>query len=687
MSLKQTDRRSLASDASSSLAKACNHLARRQAEDGSWRGDYSGPAFLLPMYVTLCHISGQTVPAGRAKKMCTHIRRSLNPDGGIGLYIGGPGCVFTSCLGYVALRLLGESASDPDAARLREWIRAHGSPLESASWGKFVLSTLGLYEYDGLHPVAPELWLLPHRAPIHPGRLWCHARQVYLPMAWLYRRRAVGPITPLILDLRGELYDGRYGDIRWSRHRSRVNASDDYRPLTPEYKACSALLRRLSAVTPASIRSRALDEVMAHIRYEDETTEDIDIGPVNSVLNTLVHHFHSPGGADFTRGMRALEEYLWETGDEVRMQGYNSAQLWDAAFALQALHAARTVVSADVDDAVLVRAHRYIRENQLLDDPREHRRHYRHGARGGWTFSNRAQGWPVTDCTAEGVKAALIGIELGFGEPIGEARLHDAVRLILSWQNDDGGWATYELTRGGRWLERLNPSQVFGDIMIDYSVVECTSACIQALAEVRHRLPAAPAGTVEKVEKAIASGARFLTRAQRPDGSFEGSFGVCFTYGTWFGVSGLLAAGIPRHDKRIRRAAGFLRSVQKEDGSWGESPRSCSDRKYVQHPRGQVVMTAWAVLTLCRAGYALHPATEAGVRFLVDGQRPDGGYPAESYAGVFSRTTMINYDNYRHYFPLWAQARWLGCVGWFEETGADGGRHDEAPGHRPARPE
>jgi squalene/oxidosqualene cyclase-like protein len=660
---------SLTSAVSSSLGRGCENLARRQADDGSWRGDYSGPAFLLPMYVGLCHVCGQAVSAERAEKMRTHLRRSLNPDGGIGLYIGGPGCVFTSCLGYVALRLLGASPSDPAATRLREWIRAHGSPLESASWGKFFLSVLGLYEYEGMHPVAPELWLLPRWAPIHPGRLWCHARQVYLPMAWLYRRRAVGEATPLILDLRGELYCEPYGDIRWDEHRSRVAATDDYRPLTPEYKACAALLRWFSAVTPASIRSRALDEVMAHIRYEDETTENIRIGPVNAVLNTLVHHFDSPGGTEFTKGMRALDAYLWETDDELRMQGYNSAQLWDTCFAMQALHATRAVVDADLAEATvatLTRAHRYVCDNQLSDDPREYRRYYRHRARGGWTFSDRAQGWPVADCTSEGLKAAVIGGEPGLGEPIGRARLEDAVRLILSWQNDDdGGWATYERTRGGRWLERLNPSQVFGDIMIDYSAVECTGACIQALAEVRHRLPDALSSAVKD---AIGSGVRFLTRRQRPDGSFEGSFGVCFTYGTWFGVGGLLAGGVRRHDARIRRAAEFLRSVQKEDGSWGESPRSCPDRRYVQHPRGQVVMTAWAVLTLCQAGYALHPATEAGVRFLVRMQRPDGGYPAESYAGVFSRTAMINYDNYRHYFPFWALASWLGHVTRPEET-------------------
>ena len=66
-------------------------------------------------------------------------------------------------------------------------------------------------------------------------------------------------------------------------------------------------------------------------------------------------------------------------------------------------------------------------------------------------------------------------------ERIGLERLQDACEVILSYQNSDGGWATYENNRGSRWYEMLNPSEVFGDIMIDYSYVECSSACITAL--------------------------------------------------------------------------------------------------------------------------------------------------------------------------------------------------------------
>lgn len=91
------------------------------------------------------------------------------------------------------------------------------------------------------------------------------------------------------------------------------------------------------------------------------------------------------------------------------------------------------------------------------------------------------------------------------------------VSQLLSMRNPDGGFATYETKRGGRLLELLNPSEVFGesaplprpvesrcpvdrcnlserqsrstdilswfsgDIMIDYTYVECTSAVMQAL--------------------------------------------------------------------------------------------------------------------------------------------------------------------------------------------------------------
>ena len=41
----------------------------------------------------------------------------------------------------------------------------------------------------------------------------------------------------------------------------------------------------------------------------------------------------------------------------------------------------------------------------------------------------------------------------------------DSVDLLLTLQNPDGGFASYELIRGPRWLEWLNPAEVFGTVL------------------------------------------------------------------------------------------------------------------------------------------------------------------------------------------------------------------------------
>jgi hypothetical protein len=67
----------------------------------------------------------------------------------------------------------------------------------------------------------------------------------------------------------------------------------------------------------------------------------------------------------------------------------------------------------------------------------------------------------------------LLYLALSLSPPLSPSGLSDAVNVILSFQNSDGGWASYENTRGGAWFELLNPAEVFGDIMIDYTYVEC----------------------------------------------------------------------------------------------------------------------------------------------------------------------------------------------------------------------
>ena len=86
-------------------------------------------------------------------------------------------------------------------------ILARGDITYITSWGKFWLAVLGCFSWDGMNPITPEMWLLPYSAWsgigwAHPGRYWCHCRMVYLPMSYLYGKRATGRITPLVESLR-----------------------------------------------------------------------------------------------------------------------------------------------------------------------------------------------------------------------------------------------------------------------------------------------------------------------------------------------------------------------------------------------------------------------------------------------------------------------------------------------------
>ncbi len=639
-------------DASLAIARALANVEKRQDVGGSWRGDYGGPMFLLPMFVALAYSSKRPIPEPRRARIITYLYRAQRADGSIGLHAEATtGSMFTTSLVYVALRMLGENKDDDRLARMRTWIARNGSPLGAASWGKFVLCTLGLYDWRGIHPTPPESWLLPYSAPFHPGRLWCHCRQVYLPMAWLYGTRSTMREDDLVRQLRDELYCGQWHRVEWSREKDTVSEVDDYRPLTRAFRSVSRVLSRYENRPIKRLRARALAECLRHIRYEDRVTNDIDIGPVNAVLNTVVHSFRGAEGADdFERGWTKLQDYLWD--DErgaTKMQGYNSSQLWDTTFAVQAILATRTRAY----DHVLQRAHQFIRDNQILEDVPDAGAHYRHASRGGWPFSTRAHGWPITDCTAEGFKCA-IALQSRFKAEIPADLLRESVSLMLSWQNPDGGWATYERTRAGAWMEALNPSQVFGDIMIDYSHVECTSACVQALSEARSRFPE----LADKIERAIDRGVAFIRQRQRADGSWEGAWAVCFTYGTWFAIHGLMAAGVTPRDPAIDRACAFLASKQRADGAWSEHGDTCKRRIWTEGERGHVVQTSWAMLALMRAEYKDSEILRRGASFLTRRQEADGSWAREPLVGVFNRTCLVDYDNYRHVFPMWALAEW-----------------------------
>ena len=248
---------------------------------------------------------------------------------------------------------------------------------------------------------------------------------------------------------------------------------------------------------------------------------------------------------------------------------------------------------------------------------------------------------------------AVRGMIAADPEAVSPEALGDAVGFMLRGQNRDGGFGSYESRRSAVGLEWLNPAEMFGESMTEHSHVECTASCLAAFAACRQHSPEVLNG---EVTRAVERADEWLRRAQELDGSWRGVWGVQYIYGTFFGIRGLLAAGAAPGDPALRAACRWLLERQRPDGGWGEHHRGCLTGRYVAHDESQVIHTAWALIALLEAGDPDWAAISRGARFLINTQDADGQWPKQDPAGVFFRTALLDYVLYRQYFPLHALA-------------------------------
>jgi cycloartenol synthase len=210
------------------LTRAVRFYSTIQADDGHWPGDYGGPMFLLPGLVITLYVTGaldEILPEPYKKEMRRYLLNHQNEDGGWGLHFEGHSTMFGSVLSYVTLRILGDGGEfdieyQNTLEKGRDWILLNGGATGITSWGKFWLSVLGVFEWTGNNPLPPEMWLLPEKLPVFPGRYWCHCRMVYLPMSYIYGKRFTGELTSLVKDLRKEIFCQKYSNIDWNRARN-----------------------------------------------------------------------------------------------------------------------------------------------------------------------------------------------------------------------------------------------------------------------------------------------------------------------------------------------------------------------------------------------------------------------------------------------------------------------------------
>ncbi|KAE9451833.1 hypothetical protein C3L33_16266, partial [Rhododendron williamsianum] len=251
------------------------------------------------------------------------------------------------------------------------------------------------------------------------------------------------------------------------------------------------------------------------VYYPHTYIQDLLWDGLHYSLEMMCWWAEDPNGDEFKYHLARVPDFLWlAEEDGMKMQTFGS-QLWDCSLLTQAIMASN--LTDEYGDA-LQRAHFYIKESQIKENlPGDFKKMYRHITKGAWTFSDQDQGWAVSDYTAEALIKEKVDVE----------RLYEAVDILLYFYSpESGGFAIWEPAVPQPYLEALNPSELFADIVVEreYALVlllslhlENTAAIIEALLSFKRLYPGYRG---KEIDTSVEGAMRFVEKRQQPNGSW-----------------------------------------------------------------------------------------------------------------------------------------------------------------------
>ena len=161
------------------------------------------------------------------------IRSKQRSDGTWATYHGGPGDLSTTVEAYCALRLAGDDPVDAHMARAAAFVRDAGGVENSRVFTRIWLALFGLWPWEDLPTLPPEIVALPAWVPCNIYDFGCWARQtaVAITVVGAYR-----PVRPAVVRHRGA------ADVQGPRPPGTVAARLDrtFRPARPRPPALRA---------------------------------------------------------------------------------------------------------------------------------------------------------------------------------------------------------------------------------------------------------------------------------------------------------------------------------------------------------------------------------------------------------------------------------------------------------------
>jgi squalene-hopene/tetraprenyl-beta-curcumene cyclase len=681
---------------------AANWLSTRQKPEGYWVGRLESNACLEAQWIFALWFM-QLDDHHLRPRLAESLKQSQCEDGYWKIYKDAPGGdINTTVEAYAALRSMGVSKDDPMMKKAYGWIMSKGGLKNIRVFTRYWLALIGEYPWERTPNLPPEVIYFPNWFPFSIYNFAQWARATLMPIAVLSARRPSRRLPP----------ENRLDEL-FPEGRKSFDYSYPEKPgadlVDKVFLGIDRILHagQSAGITPVrrGAVKRALEWIIEH-QDADGVWGGIQPPWVYSMM-ALYNEGYAHDHPVLAAGIGALDDPRWrvDAGEATWIQA-STSPVWDTLLVLLAFDdcGLNTANPEAVEKAL-----DWVLDQQVLK-PGDWQVKVPHVEPGGWAFEYKNYFYPDTDDTAValivlsqfrdagktsspihggGVRAADGGgkgantpsASLRSATPpqAGEqraVRIEKAIERGVNWlfgmQCKGGGWGAFDKDNDKTYLTRI-PFCDFGEAL-DPPSVDVTAHVVEAFGKLGFR------ADHPNVKRAM----DYIKTEQEADGSWFGRWGVNYIYGTGAVLPALEAIGEDMSLPYIARACDWLLAKHQADGGWGESCASYMDPEMAGRGPTTASQTAWALMGLVAANRpGDKDAIEKGIAFLMERQK-DGTWEEPEYTGTgfpgygvgatiklgdpllaerlkqgpeLSRAFMINYNLYRHYFPLMAMGR------------------------------
>ncbi|MDZ7843017.1 MAG: squalene--hopene cyclase [Gammaproteobacteria bacterium] len=645
-----------------SIEAAVDWIEARQNRNGFWVGRLETNACMEAEWLLAFHIIGYRHPG--TEKILKGILDRQRPDGSWEIYFEAEtGDINSTVECYAALRAYGYGPDAPELVRARAWILDNGGLSEVRVFTRYWLALIGEWPWDRTPNVPPEIIRSPLWLPFNIYHFACWARATMLPIAVLSARRPVKPLPP---DRRlDELFPGGRENFDYSRRRHTVSGS----LWQGVFRVVDRVLHRFQSLHLTPGRDAAIQRCLEWIiRHQDADGAWGGIQPpwIYSVM-AVRNEGYALDHPVLQRALATLDEHWsYEKNGALYIQACESP-VWDTLLTCLAYQDCGRTPG---DSPPYRRALRWLLDRQVLEkgdwsiklpavEP------------GGWAFERANRFYPDLDDT--GVALMVLGRAAHQVEDSRRvaAAVERAGKWVRAMQSKGGGWGAFDKDNNKHILTTI-PFADFGETL-DPPNVDVTAHVLEGLAV------SGASGAQSSIDRGVA----YLKAEQEADGSWFGRWGVNHIYGTAAVLTAFAALGEDMEAEPAQRAVGWLLGRQNLDGGWGETCASYVNTAHRGRGPSTPSQTAWALMGLLACDPSRNwAAIHRGLDYLVARQQADGTWHEPQYTGTgfpgygigaridpdrsrqalaqgqeLSRGFMINYNLYRHYFPMMALGR------------------------------